>query len=132
MVTWDEVERVATSLPEVAEGTSWGNRCWKVKGKVFVWDRPLRKTDLAQLGDAAPSGEIVGVRVADTAEKQAVLETFAEVFTIPHFENYNAVLIHLDVAELATVEELIVDAWLCMAPPKLAKQYAEAHGLAGN
>ena len=40
-----------------------------------------------------------------------------------------AVLIHLDVAELATVEELVVDAWLCMAPPKLAAKYAADHGL---
>lgn len=129
MVTWDEVERIATSLPEVTEGTSWGNRCWKVKGKTFVWDRPLRKTDLAHLGEAAPIGEIAGVRVADAVEKQAVLDTFAEVFTIPHFDHYNAVLIHLDVAELPTVEELVVDAWLCMAPPKLAERYAADHGL---
>jgi hypothetical protein len=129
MVTWDEVERIATGLPEVTEGTSWGNRCWKVKGRTFVWVRPLGKKDRADLGDAAPDGQIVGVRVADQAEKRAVLETFSEAFTIAHFDNYDAVLIHLDVAELATVEELVVDAWLCMAPPKLATQYAADHGL---
>jgi hypothetical protein len=129
MVTWDDVERIATALPEVTEGTSWGNRCWKVKGRTFVWVRPLGKKDRADLGNAAPEGEIVGVRVADPAEKRAVLDTFDEAFTIPHFDNYDAVLIHLDVAELATVEELVVDAWLCMAPPKLAARYAADHGL---
>jgi hypothetical protein len=100
-----------------------------VKGKTFLWERPFRKTDLAQLGEAAPQGEIAGVRVADQAEKRAVLETYAEAFTIPHFDNYDAVLIHLDVADPAHVEELIVDAWLCMAPPKLAARYAADHGL---
>ena len=40
MVTWDDVERIATALPEVTEGTSWGNRCWKVKGRTFAWVRP--------------------------------------------------------------------------------------------
>jgi len=95
MVGWDEVIAVATALPEVTEGTTWGNRCWKVKGRTFVWVRPLGKKDRADLGDAAPDGEIAGVRVSDRAEKQAVLDTFAEVFTIPHFANYDAVLIRL-------------------------------------
>ncbi|HWL42161.1 MAG TPA: MmcQ/YjbR family DNA-binding protein [Ilumatobacter sp.] len=129
MATWDDVIGVATSLPEVEEGTSWGNRCWKVKGRTFVWVRPLGKKDRADLGDAAPTGEIAGVRVADRADKQAVLDTYDAVFTIPHFDNYDAVLIHLDAAEPAVVEELVVDAWLCMAPPKLAAQYAADHDL---
>ena len=131
MVTWDDVERIAVGLPEVEEGTTWGNRCWKVKGKTFVWVRPLGKKDRADLGDTAPTGEIAGVRVADAADKQAVLEGNDAVFTIPHFDHYDAVLIDLDEAEPAVVEELIVDAWLCMAPPRLAADYAASHGLAG-
>lgn len=130
MVTWDDVERIAAGLPEVTEGTSWGNRCWKVKGKTFVWVRPLGKKDRADLGEAAPPGQIAGVRVADSADKRAVLEASNAVFTIPHFDNYDAVLIHLDEARVAEVEELVVDAWLCMAPPKLAARYAADHGLA--
>lgn len=129
VVTWEDVDRVASVLPEVVEATSFGDRCWKVKGKTFVWARPLRKKDRADLGDAAPEGEILGVRVADQADKRAVIEAHDAVFTIPHFANYDAVLIHLDVADPAVVEELIVDAWLCMAPPKLAAQYAADHDL---
>lgn len=129
MVTWDDVERITSGLPEVTEGTSWGNRCWKVKGKTFAWVRPLGKKDRADLGDAAPDGEILGVRVADAADKRAVLDEYDAVFTIPHFANYDAVLIHLDGAEAADVNDLIVDAWLCMAPSKLAAQYAADHGL---
>ena len=129
MVTWEAVEAIATGLPEVTEGTSWGNRCWKVKGRTFVWVRPLGKKDRADLGDAAPDGEIAGVRVADRADKLAVLEQYAAVFTIPHFDNYDAVLIHLDAATVADVEELIVDAWLCMAPPKLAAEFVADRGL---
>ena len=131
MVGWDDVERIATGLPDVSEGTTWGNRCWKVRGKTFVWVRPLGKRDRADLGDAAPAGEIAGVRVADAADKRAVLESYDAVFTIPHLDNYGAVLIHLDAAELAAVEELVIDAWLCMAPPKLAAEYAATHDLEG-
>lgn len=129
MVTWEDVERIVSGLPEVTEATSWGNRCWQVKRKTFAWARPLRKKDRADLGAAAPDGEILGVRVADAADKQAVLEQHAAVFTIPHFDNYDAVLIHLDAADPAVVEELLVDAWLCMAPPRLAAEHAADLGL---
>lgn len=129
MVTWEDVDRIVAGLPEVTVGTSWGNRCWQVKRKTFAWARPLRKKDLAELGDNAPAGEILGVRVADQADKQAVLAQHAAVFTIAHFDNYDAVLIHLDEADPAVVEELIVDAWLCMAPPRLAAQHAADLGL---
>ena len=56
MATWADVNRLALALPETAEGTSRGLRQWQVKGKGFVWDRPLRETDLRALGEAAPDG----------------------------------------------------------------------------
>ncbi len=60
MATWADVERLATGLPSVQESTTWGNRCWQVAGKTFVWVRPLGKKDRADLGDAVPEGEILG------------------------------------------------------------------------
>lgn len=117
------------ALPEVEEGTTWGNRCWKVRGKAFVWVRPLGKKDRADLGEAAPDGEIAGVRVADAADKLAVLEQYDAVFTIPHLDNFGAVLIELDRIEPGDLTDLIVDAWLCMASAKLARAYADGHGL---
>ena len=43
MATWDDVARIALALPETTEEQAWGNRHWKVRGKGFVWERPLRK-----------------------------------------------------------------------------------------
>ena len=54
MADWSDVERLARELPAVEGGTSYGNRAWKVGGKGFAWERPLRRTDLEALGDAAP------------------------------------------------------------------------------
>ena len=42
MASWDDVRRIALDLPETDEGTSHGNRSWRVKEKGFVWERPLR------------------------------------------------------------------------------------------
>ncbi|WP_420113621.1 MmcQ/YjbR family DNA-binding protein [Pseudactinotalea sp.] len=119
MADWDDVERAALALPEVEEGTTWGNRCWKVRGKTFAWVRPLGKKDRADLGEDAPEGEILAVRVDDLGEKDAILATPGPWFTIPHFERFAAVLVRLDEADAAQVEELVLDAWRAMAPSTL-------------
>jgi hypothetical protein len=125
---WEDVRRIALSLPETGERVSRGNAHWEVKGKLFVWERPLRKSDLAALGDAAPEGPILGARVEHLGAKEAMLaEDPAVFFTTPHFEGYSAVLIRLAEIGPQDLEEVIVEAWLARAPPKLAKAWADAH-----
>lgn len=126
MATWDDVERFATALPQVEEGTSYGRRAWTVKGKGFVWERPLTKTDIAALGETAPDGPILGASVADLGDKESLLEQDPEVFfTTPHFDGYPAVLVRLDVIEAAALAEVIEDAWLARAPAKLTAQFLD-------
>src|SRR5690348_15312576 len=63
MATWEDVSRFALALPEAVETDMRGNRAWKIADKLFVWERPLRKSDLAALGESAPAGPILGARV---------------------------------------------------------------------
>ncbi|HSJ90956.1 MAG TPA: hypothetical protein VK917_02745 [Ilumatobacter sp.] len=130
MVTIDDVEALVTELPAVGEGTSYGNRCWVVASKNFAWIRPFSKADVKRFGDApVPSGPILAVRVEDLMEKDVVLdEGRPGFFTIPHFDGYAAVLIQLDAADAADVEEAIVGAWLAMAPRELADEYLRSRG----
>lgn len=125
MSTVEEVARLALELPEVTEGSRYGNRSWSVNGRVFAWHRPLTKADLRRFGELAPpQGPIVAVRVADLSEKAAVLAAeHPGVFTIAHFDGYAAVLLQLDVVSEPTLREALVDAWLACAPPKLAEHY---------
>jgi hypothetical protein len=124
MATWDDVRRIATALPEVVERDSRGTVEWRVRDKNFVWERPLRKTDLAALGDAAPDGAIIGVRVPDLGAKEALLASDPGVyFTTPHFDGYPAVLVRLDVITPAELAEIIGEAWLCRAPKRVAKEW---------
>jgi hypothetical protein len=124
MAIWDDVARIALALPETTEEQAWGNRHWKVRGKGFVWERPLRKSDLKALGDAAPDGPILGARVEHLVAKEALLQDPSGVFfTIPHFDGYPAVLVLLDVIALDGLDEVIVEAWLCRAPKRLADAY---------
>ena len=120
----DDVRRIALALPEVSESTSYGNLAWKVRDKLFVWERPLRKRDLDHLGDAAPDGPVLGVRTDGQAEKEALLATGAPAcFSIPHFDGYPAILVQLDLVAPDALEELIIDAWLTRAPKRLAQDY---------
>ena len=81
---------MAMELPEVVEGEHRGGRTWNVGGKSFAWERPFSKADLRRFGDVTPpAGPILGVRVEDLGEKEAVLAAQAKgFFTIPHFDGY--------------------------------------------
>ena len=95
----------------------WGSAAWKVKKKLFVWERPLRKTDLAALGDAAPDGPILGVKVEHEIAKRALLESEPDVcFTTPHFDGHAIVLVQLDKVGAEDLADFVTEAWLCAAP----------------
>ena len=125
MITLDQVAEMSLALPEVTEGERYGTRAWSVRGKVFAWERPFRKADLKRFGDATPpDGPIVAISVDDLAEKEAVLAANPTAFfTIPHFDGYAAVLVHLRRATKAAVREALLDGWLAMAPRRLADEY---------
>jgi hypothetical protein len=128
VASWDDVRRLALALPETNEGVSRGLASWRVRDKAFVWERPLRKTDLRALGEAAPSGPILGAWVEHLVAKEAMLaDNPAVFFTTPHFDGYAAVLIRLGAISLADLDEVIVEAWLARAPRRLAREYAEQH-----
>lgn len=114
--------RIALELPGTTEVDQRGGRAWQVAGKTFAWERPFRKADLARFGDApVPAGAVLGVRVADLGEKEAVLAANPEAFfTIPHFDGYAAILIQLDKVSREALHDALVDGWLARAPRKLA------------
>src|SRR5947209_14991550 len=128
MATWDDVRRIALSLPETEEQLRRGLMFWVVRDKLFVWERPLRRSDLIALGDAAPPGPILGARVEHLVAKEALIADNPDVyFTTPHFDGFPAVLVQLEQIGLDELEELVVEAWLARAPKRLAKEYIAEH-----
>jgi hypothetical protein len=124
MATWDDVRRLALEMPEATERDRGDMIQWRVKNKLFVWQRPLRKSDLAALGDEAPAGPILGARVEHLVAKEALLASDPDVFfTTPHFDGYPAVLVELEKIGLDDLEEVVVEAWLARAPKRLVTDY---------
>lgn len=140
IATWNDVARIAESLPATEAGTTFRADAWKVaakpKPRSFAWVRPLNQSDvkaLTALGREIPRGEILGVRTGGEHEKQALLEQFGEyVFDIPHFDGYAGVLVKLDTVPIHLLEDLIVDAWMAMAPADLAAALIAERGVAGE
>jgi hypothetical protein len=126
VASWEDVRRIALALPETGERPMHGTASWRVRDKLFVWERPLRPSDLLALGDDAPTGPILGARVEHLVAKEALLADDPRVFfTTPHFDGYAAVLVRLEEISVEDLEEVIVEAWLIRAPKRLAKAYIE-------
>ncbi len=133
MAAWDDVRRLALAMPQATERTSRGLRQWCVKDKLFVWERPLRGSDLEALGDAAPKGPILGARVEHEGAKAALIADDPDIFfTTPHFDGYPAILVRLDRIAADDLTEVVVEAWLARAPKRLADKYVAEELPAGD
>jgi hypothetical protein len=121
VATWDDVALTCAALPEVELTTSReGQRQWRVRGKSFAWERPLRRRDVEELGADAPAGPVLAASVPDEGAKRALVADEPGVyFTTHHFDGYAAVLVRLDAIDRAALSELVGEAWACRAPRRL-------------
>ena len=121
MASLEDVRRIAMSLPGSEERLSRERLQWRVGGRLFVWERPLRPKEAAELGEAAPQGPVLGARVEHLVAKQALLADEPEIFfTTSHFEGSPSVLVRLPRISKPDLEELVTEAWFARAPAKLA------------
>ena len=130
MATWEDVARVCAGLPETVMVTRGeGLRQWRVRDRLFVWERPLRRSDLAELGAAAPDGPVLGARVPDEGVKTALIADEPELyFTTSHFDGYPAVLVRLERLPDDELVELATEAWACRAPRRLVSAHLGGTG----
>ena len=119
-VTYDDVRKIALGLPEVEEGTWYGQPNFKVRrGRSFAG------TPTTKAATEGATGDVLVVRV-DMLEREALLGAAGDVYFItPHHEGYPWVLVRLERADPDEVRELLVEAWLASAPKRLAAEHEE-------
>lgn len=129
MADWDDVQAFAMAMPEATERRSNQDlRQWRVKDRMFVWERPLLGTERKALGAATPEGPILGARVDFLETKDVLIATEPEAFfTTPHLDGYPAILVRLGEIDRERLRDLVIDAWLARAPPRLAASYRDEH-----
>lgn len=102
------VLEIARKLPGVEESRSYGTPCIKAGGKL-----------LARLRSEAEGGLAI---FCDVVDRQMLMQADPEAFYLtPHYENYPMVLINLDKVRWDAMPQLVEQAWLMVAPPKLRK-----------
>ena len=108
-VTYDDVCRLATKLPKVEVGTSWGTSALKVDGKF-----------LARLKE---DGETLAIKM-DFESRDLLLRIEPEVFYLTdHYRGYPAILVRLPEIAPDRMEEILEDAWRFAAPKKVVAAY---------
>jgi hypothetical protein len=116
VATWDDVRELALAMPGVEEAISRGTPVWRAR-KMLVWERPMRKRDIEELGDDLPDGPVMGAAVADEGEKRALLQGEPGIFfTTHHFDGHPIVLVRLDNITRDRLAEVIADAWSAVQP----------------
>ena len=117
MATRDDVRRIALGLPEAHEEPGFS---FSVAGKGFAWPW-MERLDPKRARVANP--EVMGIRVANELEKQALLSLDSAVFfTEPHYNGYPAVLVRIPAIEVDLLEKVLTDAWRTKAPRKLVAE----------
>lgn len=123
MADLHDVQRIVLSLPETIVEPDLSAFAVMNKGKrkgiAWIWLERIHPKKAR-----VPNREVLAVRVQDLEEKEMLLDSHpATIFTEPHYANFPAVLIRLAAIELDELQELIVNAWRCQAPPLLVKTF---------
>ncbi len=107
MATEDDVRRIALSLPETSERSSYeGTPSFRTKRKSFTRIRA--------------DGESLVIFVASLEEKEALLASDSEkFFTTPHYDGYPAVLVRFPATDVEELRELLTDSWRLAAPKRV-------------
>ena len=107
-VSWDDVVTFASTLPEVAESTSYGTPAVKVAGKL-----------IGRLRTDADGG--FALRCSATDKAALVQGDDAAFYTTPHYDGYDYVLVDLDAVDADELFELVDAAWYLVAPATVRK-----------
>jgi hypothetical protein len=109
-MTWDDVVAIGTRFPGVEEGTSYGTPSLSVRKKFLCRLRT--------------NPDALVVRTIDLEDQQALLKGQPDVFFItPHYVNYPAVLVRMDVVGREQLAELIEDAWRLQAAKRVVAAF---------
>ena len=122
MATWDDIRRIASSLPETTPDETGSS--YSVAGKAICWTW-LERTDPKKA--RVPNPGVLAVRVAHESEKELLIDMDPGVFfTEPHYDGYPAILVRLAAIDDATLERILRDAWRTRAPKKLLAAMEQA------
>jgi hypothetical protein len=117
MATMDDVRRIALSLPETDEHSSYGGRpSFRVRKKGFAYVRE--------------DGESIALWVPDLGDKEALIGSDErKFFTTTHYDGYTIVLVRYRELDTDELRELITDSWRLKAPKRVLAAFEASENL---
>jgi hypothetical protein len=122
-----DLDELALAMPlATKELSDDGRPTYAVNGKYFCFHR-TRRRDAVDPDTGELLDDVLVFRVDGEESKELVLADARGIFfTTPHWNGYPGVLIRIgDLARLDRDElrDLVVDAWLCRSPKRIAKAW---------
>ena len=122
-----DLDELALAMPlATKELSDDGRPTYAVNGKYFCFHR-TRRRDAVDPDTGELLDDVLVFRVDGEESKELVLADPRGIFfTTPHWNGYPGVLIRIgDLARLDRDElrDLVVDAWLCRSPKRVAKAW---------
>jgi len=110
-----DVRELALSLPETIEKPSYGTPGFRVKDRLFARMRE-------QPG-------VLAIWCADLDEKEFLIRAEpAKFFTVPHYDGYAMVLVHLEAVDREELLELLTESWRLRGPRRLVAEFDAGGG----
>ena len=91
------VRAIATKLPDVEEGTTFGFPAFKVKGKLLAWFPKKKEVEEGSLA----------VRMSILERDHRILANPKIFYVTPHYRDYDAVLARIEQLSAAALRELL-------------------------
>lgn len=91
------VRAIATKLPDVEEGTTFGFPAFKVKGKLLAWFPKKKEVEAGSLA----------VRVSILERDHRIFTNPKVFYVTPHYRDYDAVLARVEHLSAAALRELL-------------------------
>jgi hypothetical protein len=108
VLTWEDVCRIARSLPDAEETTSYRQPCFKVNGRPFVNVGRVERAIVTRAPDE---------------ERDLLIQARPDAyFTTPHYDGWEAVLVRLDAVDEDELAGRIEDSYAFMASKKPARK----------
>jgi len=114
--TWPDLKAfaLALGLPEVAEGTSWGNEVLKAHGKLWCWWSPYIDAALFK---------------CDKEEREILRAADPETFPFhKHYESHNLILVAAGRIDPGWAESRLTSTWRAAAPKRFLKEWDAQNG----
>lgn len=121
MATLEDVRKICRALPESfeGEGAQFGfSVLVKGKHKGFVWGW-MERIDPKKA--RVVNNDVLAIRTPGLEAKEVLLGTgHPAFFTEPHYNNYPAILVRIELISPEELEPLLVEAHATMASPRKA------------